>query len=380
MSLPGAKDPFDLRPALCESVIVMGKKRAAAGGGLEFVRPVIRDTEGYVAGEQPQDRRYVKLNTNENPYPPSPRVLEAVRACATEDLRLYPDPMANALRDRAASVYGFERDEILAGNGSDDLLAMIVRTCVGPGDRVVYPYPTYSLYDTLVTIGGGQSLRLPYGEDFVLPAGIAEANGRVTFVCHPNSPSATPVPVDTIADLSRRLNGLLVVDEAYVDFAEDSALRLVRERDNVVVLRTFSKSFSLAGLRIGLAFGPAAVIAQLAKVKDSYNLTRVSIAAAAAALEDCDWMRENVRKVCATRARLVPALREMGYEVPPSEANFVLARRRGQSLQWLYEALKERGILIRYFPTEALRDAVRITVGTDTEIDTLLAAMRALAR
>lgn len=347
--------------------------------GLPFVRPVIRAIAGYAPGEQPQDRRYIKLNTNENPYPPSPRVLDAVRASATEALRLYPDPMADALRDQAARVYGFTRDEILAGNGSDDLLAIIVRTCVDPADRVVYPHPTYSLYDTLVTIGGGVAVHVPFGADFSLPTGLAEAAGRVTFLCRPNSPSGTAIPLEQIENLSRRVRGLLVVDEAYVDFADDSALPLVHRCHNVVVLRTFSKSFSLAGLRIGLAFGPAPVITELAKVKDSYNLTRISIAAAVAALEDYDWMQANVRRVRTTRGRLIADLRALGYTVPESQANFVLARRSGRDLQPLYEALKQRGILIRYFATPELHDAVRITVGTDSEIDALLVAMREIA-
>lgn len=344
----------------------------------DFVRPAIRAIEGYTPGEQPQDRRYIKLNTNENPYPPSPGVLDAVRACATDALRLYPDPMADALRDRAAQVYGFRRDEILAGNGSDDLLAIIVRACIDPGDRVVYPHPTYSLYDTLVTIGGGSAVHIPFGPDFALPAGLAEAGGRVTFLCNPNSPSGTAIPLAQIEDLSRRVSGLLVVDEAYVDFADASALPLVHHLPNVVVLRTFSKSFSLAGLRIGLAFGPAPIMAELAKVKDSYNLTRVSIAAAVAALEDYAWMEAAAARVRATRTRLVDGLRALGFVVPDSQANFVLARRAGRNQQSLYEALKARGILIRYFATPELSDAVRITVGTDDEVDTLLAALREL--
>jgi histidinol-phosphate aminotransferase len=343
--------------------------------GPAFVRPLVRRLAAYQPGEQPQTPGYIKLNTNENPYPPSPRVLEAVRAAASEDLRLYPDPMANALRDKAAEVYGFTREQILAGNGSDDLLAMIVRTCLSPGERAVYPYPTYSLYDTLVAIGDGDAVHVAYGRDFALPAGLAEAGGTVTFVCNPNSPSGTIAPVAELRALSRAVAGLLVVDEAYVDFAAESALDLARECDNVVVLRTFSKSFSLAGLRVGLAFGAAPIIAELAKVKDSYNLNRVSAAAAVAALDDRAWMRANVERVCATRARLGAGLRRLGYDVLASQANFVLARRPGRSLRAVYEALKERRILVRHFPVAELDDALRITVGTDAEVDALLGAM-----
>lgn len=359
-------------PFFCTSACM---RQPTGRSGHELVRPDVRDLTGYVPGEQPQDRRYIKLNTNENPYPPSPRVLDAIRSCVADDARLYPDPMANVLRDEAARVYGFQRDQILAGNGSDDLLAMIVRACVGPGDPVVYPYPTYSLYDTLVAIAAGRAEHVPFGSDFSLPRDLAERGGRVIFVCNPNSPSGTLASLDELRELARRADGLLVVDEAYVDFASHSALPLVREHPNVVVLRSFSKSFSMAGLRVGLAFGPPEIINQLTKVKDSYNLNRISIAAATAALEDHAWMTANVKRVCATRERLSAGLRRAGYGVLPSAANFVLARRPGYDLQPVYGALKSRGILVRHFATPELFDALRITVGTDAEIDALLAAM-----
>ena len=345
-----------------------------------FVRPIIDAMTGYVPGEQPQDRRYVKLNTNENPYPPSPRVIDALRAAVNEDLRLYPDPLANALRERAAAVYGFRRENVLVGNGSDDLLNLVVRACVGTRDRVVFPYPTYSLYDTLVTLQEGAAVHVPYAADFSLPSGLAEARGRVTFVCHPNSPSGTPVPVDAIRALAGQVAGLLVVDEAYVDFADATALPLVHTHDNLIVLRTFSKSFSLAGMRIGLAFAAPAIIDALLKLKDSYNVTRLSIVAATAALEDYAWMQANVARIRHTRARLSDGLRAHGFTVLPSQSNFVLARRPGHRLEGLYGDLKARGVLVRYFPTPELHDAVRITVGTDAEIDTLLAALEEIGR
>lgn len=343
----------------------------------QLVRPVVRELAAYQPGEQPQGTHVIKLNTNENPYPPSPRVLEAIRAAAGDDLRLYPDPVANRLRERAAEVYGVGRDQILVGNGSDELLALIMRACVAPGDRVVYPFPTYSLYDTLVTVQDGQPVHVPYPADFTLPQGIAEQGGRVTFICHPNSPSGTAVPMARIRDLAAGVRGLLVVDEAYVDFAEESALALLADYDNVLVLRTFSKSFSLAGMRIGLAFGNAGLIGQISKVKDSYNLNRLSIVTGAAALEDYEWMRANVARICATRTRLSSELRRRGFEVLPSQANFVLARRPGQVLEGLYRSIREQGILVRYFPIPELRDALRISVGTDKEVDALLRAVDA---
>lgn len=340
-----------------------------------FLRSSVVAMSGYVPGEQPQDRRYVKLNTNENPYPPSPRVLAAVRAAADEDLRLYPDPSANALRDCAAGVYGVQRDNVLVGNGSDELLSLIVRACVGPGDRVVFPYPTYSLYDTLVTLQEGDLLHLPYPPDFSLPPTLAAAGGRITFVCHPNSPSGTPVAIDSVRALAQQVTGLLVVDEAYVDFADATALPLIHEFDHIIVLRTFSKSFSLAGMRIGLAFGAPAVIAELLKVKDSYNVSRLGLVAATAALRDYEWMQANVARIRRTRAELIRALQDRAFSVLPSQSNFVLARRSGQDLEELYRALKAKGVLVRYFPIPSLRDALRITVGTDDEVAALLRAL-----
>ncbi|HVN88138.1 MAG TPA: histidinol-phosphate transaminase [Candidatus Binatia bacterium] len=345
------------------------------------IRPDIRALHGYAPGEQPHDRRYIKLNTNENPYPPSPRVIDAVRAAVSADLRLYPDPVATVLREKAAEVYGFHPDQIMAGNGSDDLLAIIVRACAAAGDRVAYPLPTYSLYDTLVAIQGAAAVHVPFAPDFRLPSdALLSTHARVTFVCNPNSPSGTLAPIDDIARLARRLSGLLVVDEAYVDFATSTALPLVHEHANVLVLRTFSKSFSLAGMRIGLAFGSAPLIAELNKVKDSYNLTRLSLVAAAAALDDYAWMERNVERIRASRARFTTGLQSLGLQVLPSQANFVLARRPGYDMGILQRALKEQGILVRHFGTPELRDALRITVGTDEECDALVRAIPPLIR
>ncbi len=342
-----------------------------------FIRPAVRAMAGYVPGEQPQDGGYIKLNTNENPYPPSAHVRAAIGACASDDVRLYPDPLANALCDAAAQVYDLPRDHLIAGNGSDDLLAMVMRACIDPGDRVVYPTPTYSLYDTLAEIAGARVERLPWPADWSLPPGLAEAGGRVTIVCNPNAPSGTVVPIGALDELARRVPGLLVIDEAYVDFAPDHALRLVRTHDNVLVLRTLSKSYSLAGMRVGLGCAQPALIAELMKVKDSYNLSRVSIAAGAAALADSEAMRAHVARVAATRTRLEERLRALGWQVPPSAANFVLARRPGHDQRATYEQLKAQRILVRYFATPELRDALRISIGTDEEIDALLDALTA---
>jgi histidinol-phosphate aminotransferase len=329
----------------------------------------------YVPGEQPHDPSVVKLNTNENPYPPSPAVLAAVAAAASADLRLYPDPAATALRDAAARVYGVTPEQVLVGNGSDDLLTMLMRAAVGADDVVVYPEPTYSLYDTLVTIQEGRALTIPFAPDFSLPPALGAAEGRLLMLCNPNSPSGTFTRVAALEELIRGRDGLVVVDEAYVDFAPASALPLLARYDNLVVLRTLSKSFSLAGMRIGLAFGHPAVLAEVAKVKDSYNVSRLAIAAGVAALTDYAWMERNVARIVATRARLSAALADRGFDVLPSAANFVFARRPGEDQAPVQARLRAAGVLVRHFATPRLADGLRISVGTEEEIDRLVAAL-----
>jgi histidinol-phosphate aminotransferase len=341
-----------------------------------FRRNIAR-MQGYLPGEQPKDGGFVKLNTNENPYPPSPAVLAAIAKETGSILRLYPDPEALRLRRQAATTYRFDVSRVIAGNGSDDLLAMIARAFLGGGDALCCPTPTYTLYDTLVRIQGGRLRGIPYTKEYSLPPGIYRNRAKVTIVANPNSPSGTAVPLERLADLADRVRGILVVDEAYADFAEETALPLARERENVVVLRTFSKSFSLAGMRIGLGFGHPRILEGLNKVRDSYNLDRLATVAGEAALQDLAWMEQNAGRIRKTRGRLASALPTLGFLPYPSQANFLLARRvGGRSARPVFEALKRRKILVRYFDTPRLFDCLRITVGTDAEIDALLTALK----
>jgi histidinol-phosphate aminotransferase len=345
-------------------------------------RSNIAGLAGYVPGEQPQDSEIIKLNTNENPYPPSPKVFAALRSALHSSLRLYPEPLSDSLRSAAAAVYGVMPANIIAGNGSDELLAIALRCFVGPGDGVAFPVPTYSLYDTLVEIQDGVRLAVDYPADFSLPASLSAQNAILTFLCNPNAPSGTMVPLPEIEKLARSVSGVLVVDEAYVDFAASegsSALPLIHRLPNLIVLRSFSKSFSLAGMRIGLAFASDEIIAGMMKVKDSYNLNRLSLVAAGAALQDLPWMTRNARRIQRSRQRLTCALKRMGYQVYPSHANFVLARKPGQDLKPVYEELKRHKILVRYFDVPGLQDCLRVTVGTPKEIAALIAAMSKIA-
>ena len=340
-----------------------------------YFRSNIQAMSGYVPGEQPDDDGFIKLNTNENPYPPSPKVYAALRKEIRASLRLYPQPMSESLCTAAAAAYGIKRENIMAGNGSDELLSIVLRCFVEAGGRVAYAVPTYSLYDTLVEIQAGVAIRVPFPEDFSVPAELARQDAPLTILCNPNAPSGTLAPLPEIAKLARAVSGVLVVDEAYVDFAASegaSAIPLIQQLPNLIVLRTLSKSFSLAGMRIGLAFASADITAGMNKVRDSYNLDRLSIAAGTAALEDQPWMKRNAARIQRGRQRLTTGLKRVGYQVYLSHSNFVLARRRDRNLKPVYEELKRRKILVRYFDTPDLHDCLRISVGTPKEIRILL--------
>ena len=345
-------------------------------------RPNVAAMAPYVPGEQPAPgTKVIKLNTNENPFPPSPKVLEAIHAemgADGERLRRYSDPKALALRQAAAEVYGFSVDQVLHGNGSDELLAMLCRAFVGEGDTIAYPYPTYVLYETLAHAQGAKIETVDFNRDFELPEALFKSKARLVFLASPNSPSGTVYTAAQINKLAGALpDSLIVIDEAYAEFADANNIKLAGKIENVVVMRTFSKSHSLAGMRLGLLFAHTRIIEGLWKVKDSYNLDRLAIVAGAAALRDTAWTAANTKRVCATRARLVAELTKLGLSVVPSQANFLFARMKSaEQAAGAYKFLKEKGILIRYFPARLLDDGIRITVGTDAEIDAFLITLK----
>jgi len=349
---------------------------------MSYFRPNIDALVVYVLGEQPAPgTRVIKLNTNENPYPPSPAALKVLHEFDAEALRRYPDPMAAATARAAGAVCGLEADWVLVGNGSDDLLTMIMRACADDHRSAAYPMPTYVLYRTLAQIQDARCIEVDFDDDYDLPVdALAAARAPVTLVAMPNSPSGTVWPLDRLDDLAGRLAGMLVIDEAYADFAESNALSLVKSRPNVIVLRTLSKGYSLAGLRVGFGLANPDLLSGLVKVKDSYNVDAVACRVAAAALADQDHKNANARKVIASRRRLVGSLTELGFRVWPSQSNFLLARPPGGQAQALYQGLKAGGILVRYFKQARLDDKLRISVGTDDENDALTAAIRELLR
>ncbi|MEX0818738.1 MAG: histidinol-phosphate transaminase [Pirellulaceae bacterium] len=344
------------------------------------VRPNIAAMSGYTPGEQPQAGKFIKLNTNENPYPPSPKVAQAIQAVLEQGLAKYPDPMANSFRRRAAEVLGVEPDWILCGNGSDDILTILTRAYVGEGDLLRLPYPSYILYRTLAEIQGARHEEVPFNEDWSLPEAFQAAAERLklAFLPNPNSPTGTVIAPSEILRIAEALPCPLLVDEAYGDFAEHNCIALVRRNENVMVSRTLSKSYGLAGLRFGFLIAQPQVITELMKVKDSYNCDALSIAGATAAIDDQVWFLANRERVIATRQRMTSDLEQLGFSVIPSQANFVWCTHSTRPVQPLYEELKSNRVLVRYMNYPGWSDGLRISVGTDEQVDACIALLKTM--
>lgn len=337
------------------------------------IRPAIRAMAGYTPGEQPRGGEFIKLNTNENPYPPSPRVFEAIRSALIGDrLRKYPDPLGTDFRRTAAKVLGVEPDMILIGNGSDDILTILTRAFVPEGGLIVSPTPSYVLYRTLAEIQGARFQTIPYTmPDWDVPSPWPVRGASLTFVANPNSPSGTMLSLETLERLASEVDGPLVIDEAYVDFADWNALPLLKKRRNVIITRSLSKSYSLAGIRFGFAIADAGVVRELEKVKDSYNCDVLSLAAATAALGDQEYLSQTVDRIRREKRALSDALVRRSFAVTPSQANFVWCRRSDRPVKPIYEALKESRILVRYMNYADYGDGLRITVGAPEEMQSL---------
>lgn len=353
----------------------------------DWFRPAIAEMQGYQPGEWPlPESGVLKLNSNENPYPPSPQVLAALASFSGELLRRYPDPQATAFCQTVSETLGIPADWVVAGNGSDDVLTMIVRACAGEGDRqLAYPMPTYVLYRTLAAIQPAKTVEIPYeseGDRWHLPVEqLLAAQAAVTLVATPNSPTGHTVPMADLQTLAQGLDGVLVVDEAYIDFAGDgldrASLALIKDFSNVILLRTLSKGYGLAGLRLGFGCAQPALLAGLHKVKDSYNVDALALRLGAAAIADQTYKRAIAQKVVSDREQLATALRSLGFRVWPSHANFLLVQPKENIARSLSEALKQQKIMIRYFDQPTLDDKLRITVGTPEQNAQLIRAIQA---
>ena len=351
--------------------------------------PHVAAMSAYTPGEQPQGGGWIKLNTNENPYPPSLRALEAIRLALLNDgaaLRLYPSPDSAPLREAAARFHDFKSERIVAGNGSDDILNLLIRAYAGPGRPIGMLDPSYSLYPVLAAAQGAPVVKVPVAADLTFDvAAVAGCGAAIFFLTNPNAPLGVAFAVAQVEALARAFAGLLVVDEAYAAFAEGDCVELAKRLPNVVVTRTLSKGHALAGLRAGYALCPPGVAEVLHRVRDSYNVDRLAQVAAAAALDDAEWLRVTAGQVRATRDRLTRELLGLGWSVIPSAGNFLLAApassRRPASVaaaEHAFEFLRARKILVRRFPHHPLTEkSLRISVGTEAETEVFLAAAKA---
>lgn len=346
-----------------------------------FVRPEIAAIQGYVPGEQPAGGKFIKLNTNENPYPCSPSVGQAIKAVLERGLQKYPDSTAEAFRRAAGEVLGVPHDWILCGNGSDDILTICTRAFVGQGQKLRLPYPSYILYRTLAQLQGASYEETRFEADFSLTDafGTGDSALKLVFLANPNSPSGTVIPPSRVLELAERLPCPLLVDEAYADFAETHCIDLVRQNEKILVSRTLSKSYALAGLRFGFIIGQPQMIAELNKVKDSYNCDALSIAGATAAIADQAWLADNVAKIKATRAKLFDAMQKLGFAPVPSQANFVWCPHPTKPVKPMYEALKRERVLVRYMNYASWGDGLRISVGTDDQNDVVVSMLANMA-
>ncbi|WP_295463567.1 histidinol-phosphate transaminase [uncultured Pseudomonas sp.] len=349
----------------------------------ELWSPFVKNLVPYVPGEQPKLTNLVKLNTNENPYGPSPRALEAIRAAATDDLRLYPDPNGQALKDAVARYYGIQSDQVFVGNGSDEVLAHIFLGLFGHGRPILFPDISYSFYPVYCGLYDIAFETPALDEDFqIVPEDYLRPNGGIIFP-NPNAPTGSALALDAIERiLAGNPSSVVVVDEAYVDFGAESAVALISRYPNLVVTQTLSKSRSLAGLRVGLAMGQAPLMEALERIKNSFNsypLDRLALAGAVAAFEDRAYFDETCRQVVESREGLVSALLERGFEVLPSAANFIFARHVQKGGAALAAGLREHGVIVRHFSRpERIADFLRITIGTPAQNQALIAALDTL--
>jgi histidinol-phosphate aminotransferase len=347
---------------------------------MKYWNQTLRNMTGYVPGEQPEDiDSFIKLNTNENPFPPSERVLEAVAKAANGKLRLYPNPQASPLREEFARRNDLQPEQIVIGNGSDEIITLIFRGFIEKDGKAAFPYPSYSLYDTLAQANGISFDHVPLREDFSVDfEAFLQGGYDLVILASPNNPTGTATSSQDIDNFAGRFNGLLVVDEAYIDFYGGSSLDLVKKHDNLIVTRSFSKSYSLAGMRIGVAAANPDIIRGFLRIKDSYNVDTLAIAGGLAALKDEKSFRYNITMIQHNKEYLEERLESLGFETVPSWANFIFTRHPDMEAREIYEKLKEKKILVRHFKGEGVSGYVRISIGSMMEIKKLCTAIEAI--
>ncbi|MCF7791668.1 MAG: histidinol-phosphate transaminase [Victivallales bacterium] len=349
---------------------------------MSYFRKNIEKMEGYTPGEQPALNSIIKLNTNENPYPPSPGIYDALKKIDPAVLRLYPNPSSDLLRNKIAGKFDVITDNVLVGNGSDDILTIAVRSFLSENEKAACFTPSYSLYPVLAQIQNTEIVKIPLeGKDFSFPAELVDKTSdlyksintaKIFFITRPNAPTGTNIKLEYLDKFCTIFKGIVFIDEAYADFSDNNALPLLKKHDNIIISRTFSKSYSLAGIRVGWAMASKYIINGMMKVKDSYNVNTVSQYLASEALDDTEYLKENLAKIIGTRKKLSDKLRNYGFKVLDSRSNFIFASPPDGNAEKLFKYLRSNNIIVRYFPGERTGKYIRITIGTDREIDILL--------
>ncbi|MBO0587688.1 histidinol-phosphate transaminase [Sporosarcina sp. E16_8] len=337
---------------------------------------MVKRTDPYVPGEQVEQKDIVKLNTNENPYPPSPKVLAAIQQEMGRNLQLYPSPTATELRETIGQQYGLTAEEVFVGNGSDEVLAFSFMAFFEPGKPIRFPDVTYSFYPVYAKLFDIPYEEVPLNKDFTLPVDKYFQSEGGVILPNPNAPTSIYAEIEHIEEIVKNNpDQVVIIDEAYIDFASKSATELILKYDNILVVQTTSKSRSLAGLRVGFAMGAPSLIAALIRIKDSFNsytLDRLALVGAKAAFEDEAYFTETTQKIIATRDKLSETLQQLDFGVLPSQANFVFASHKTVPAEFLYNELKKEGVLVRYFNKPGIDNYLRITIGTDEQMERLV--------
>ncbi len=345
-----------------------------------YFRPAIDAMDGYTPGEQPKVMDLLKLNTNENPYPPCPGVAELLKNVDAERLRLYPDPTADKLRDTIAEAYGYKRENIIVSNGSDDMLTIAFRAFTDARRPAAFLDPTYSLYPVLADLQGCEYIQISLKDDFSINDDLLEkaAPANMLIITRPNAPTGNCIPIDKMRKICSEFDGIVLIDEAYADFSADNCIDFVNDFPNVIVSRTVSKSYSLAGLRLGFAIAAPQLIAGMMKVKDSYNVNMLTQLLAEAAVKDQEYLNETSNKIKASRKKLSSELEGLGFEVVDSQSNFLFASPPDGNGKKIFNALRQENIIVRYFPGEKTGKYIRITIGTEKQLQRLVDFLKKL--
>lgn len=350
----------------------------------KYWNDVVRNLEPYIPGEQPKDIKYIKLNTNENPYPPSPKVLEAINTGNNETLRLYPDPNVEELRETVGKYYGIDKDEVFVGNGSDEVLAFSFMTFFSKDKKIVFPDITYSFYKVYARLLNLKVETIPLDDEFNIPVEKFCGDNGGVVLANPNAPTSKEISVNDIKRiLECNKDRVVIIDEAYIDFWGTSVINLIKDYENLLVVQTLSKSRALAGLRVGFAFGSKELIEGLNRLKNSinsYTIDRIALLGAKAAFEDEMYFKELTSKIIKTREETIVALKEIGFEVMDSKTNFVFVTHKNMKAEELFIKLRKRGILVRYFNEPRINDFLRITIGTDDEMKVLIRELKSILK